>query len=305
MNSLIKKTFLFISICLIVILIAIIALNQFNNIFHDKLSPYRIQIKKTKVLVTGTSHSLWGINPKSLGISAINIGEVNKPINIDLAILKNNIDANKDLKLVIIPIDYFTLFFDGTNKGENFEKQYYYHWGIKNHHDIIDNYFGHFFTCGSDVIKNLLSGKYTSASGFTPKKEDFSIVTIEKQRASIAKRLSDWNKKFIDSSKHAIITNELIETILLLKSRGIECYLITMPVYSEMKKAYNKELVSIMNSEIKRIEGSTNAKYEDFNNLPIFKDASLFRDGDHLNIKGSKAMTEILKSRIQDFFHTK
>jgi hypothetical protein len=303
MDKLLKKTIIFLGVCIIITLISVLALNQFNNIYHNKLRPYRKEIKQTKVLITGTSHCLWGINPKKLGVSAINIGEVNKPIEIDLEILKNNLDINKDLRLVIIPIDYFTLFFNGLKKGENFEKRYYYHWGIKAHQDVVDNYFGHFLTCGSDVIKNLLTGKYKTASGFTAKNQDFSKISKAKQREFTAKRIAGWNKQFIDSSQHTFITNNLIKTILLLKNHGINCFLITCPVSTEMKKNYNPELVKIINSEIKKIVSATNVRYEDFNSLPNFKEDYLFRDCDHLNLKGSKELTAVIKSRIQDLYH--
>ena len=279
------------------IVIIMLIINRVNDIFHNKLNIFQKEIKTSEILIVGTSHSLWSINPKKLGHKAINISEINKPIETDIEIINNNLDYFTNLKLVIIPLDYFTLFYDGKN--EAYSKKYDYHWGLTNKikSNRLNFYFGHFFTCGISIFADLLEGKVKTTSNFTPKYQDWSKLSLQEQSLKSKKRMNAWENNWIDTSINNVVTEKIIQTTLDLKNRGIHCLFITLPVSSNMKKLYKQDLVEINNRNINLIIKETNCKYVDYNNSIRFND-SLFRDQDHLNIKGANVISDLIKKEI-------
>ena len=140
MNKFILRALMFFSYAIIFGVIYIVA---FDFVFnpHSKIELLNNKSKNTQIIITGTSHTLMGLDPAQFFLKTINISEISKPIQVDLQAIENEIKKLPQLKYIVIPIDYFTLFYNG--REEAIAKKYWHHWGVKN--DEVS--FFHFIDC--------------------------------------------------------------------------------------------------------------------------------------------------------------
>ncbi len=292
---------LFILLIITLLIIIIKAINKFDDKYHNKYNRLAKELKVTEILITGDSHSLFAIDPDSLGKKAANISESSKPIEIDLYVIEKNIEFMHSLKAVIIPIDYFTLFFDG--RKEKFTKRYFLHWGIPISNSLVplDINNTHFGTCGLKLLKDMKNGR-AKISNYYPHGGNWSETSSLKQNIISRKRLNIWNKKWIDTSNETRITDKLISFSRKCEKYGIDVYLISMPVSKNIFKLYDKKIVERTRLQITKILKETNCSYTDFNNFAIFKADSLYSDPDHLNRFGAQIITHLIKSQLSVIF---
>ena len=304
MKKFLRNLALFIVSIIILLLIIIKAINKFDDTYHNKYNRLARELKSTEILITGDSHSLFAIDPKSFDRKAANIAETSKPIEIDLYVIEKNIEFMDSLKTIIIPIDYFTLFFDGGK--EKFTKRYFHHWGIhvskpwfkSNLTDI------HFGTCGLNLLKDIKKGN-AKISNYYPHGGNWSKTNSASQATLCKKRLNVWNKKWIDTSNASRITSKLISLARECERHNIAVYFITLPVSNKLNQLYDKKLVEKTRLEIIKILKETKCHYTDFNSFQIFKSDSLYCDPDHLNKQGAQVITNLIKKQISVISPTK
>jgi hypothetical protein len=67
--------------------------------------------ERIRTLVLGSSHTYYGVNPDLMPPGAYNAAFVSQSLRYDSAILATRLDALPKLNTVVIPISYFSLFF--------------------------------------------------------------------------------------------------------------------------------------------------------------------------------------------------
>ena len=70
-----------------------------------------------KTLILGSSHSFYGINPEYLGNNSFNLANVSQDLKFDLYLFKRYIEKCKNLKTLIVPISYFSLYETPLDRG--------------------------------------------------------------------------------------------------------------------------------------------------------------------------------------------
>jgi len=297
MNLFVKK----ISILLLltfILLFVIIILKERDSIVTSKRYLFESNKSSIECLIIGTSHTFMGINPKLFPFKTINIAENGKPIEVDIEIIEKNINNLPNLKYVIIPIDYFTLYFSGMK--ERSTAKFYHHWNLKD--GMIRSYSSeryHFFTCGYSFYNEILKKQTNdSNSGYNPEVNDFSKSTPSQQKNYCEKKMDSWNQFFIDTSISIYVQKRVQKLVTLLKEKKIHTILVTMPVSEAFSKEYDKNLVRKNSLFIQKLSKESNSLYINLENYYQFKNDSLFNDGDHLNSKGALIATVEIKKRI-------
>ena len=296
MNNFLKnilKIFIFTFLCTFFVLLIL----EQDYIYSSKRNLFEADHNKIKCLITGSSHTYWGLNPKNFPFYTINIAEVNKPIGIDIDFIEKNIDKFNNLQYIIIPIDYFTFYY--TGKNDLYSHRYYHHWNVKNSSNIINDYQNyHLLTCGFiNGFKELFQRiSYDTLNGFSPHFSDFSKISDVQKINESKNRIESWHQNWIDTTDAIIIRDRITNLVTLLNKKGIKTIFVNMPVTNTFKKLYHTNIVSSNTLMLENLIKETNAIQVNLQQYKIFEDESLFNDCDHLNVKGANiASNEIIK----------
>jgi hypothetical protein len=81
---------------------------------------------KTRILILGSSHGFYDINPEKWPVPSINMANTSQSLWYDRQILKKAITTMPDLAVVVLPISYFTLWYDLPINSVELWRQYWY-----------------------------------------------------------------------------------------------------------------------------------------------------------------------------------
>jgi hypothetical protein len=132
MKNFILKLLLFLSPFIVVIPIWEHGLNKVSNSYSKKRQQLESVLPTAEVLVLGTSHALYGINPEYFSLKGYNAANVSQSLFYDKAITLKYLDKLTSLKFVLIDISYFSLWYQ-VNDGTEYWRDYFYYqfWDIK------------------------------------------------------------------------------------------------------------------------------------------------------------------------------
>lgn len=269
---------------------------------QDRIVTFKRQLfeqykDSTQCLITGTSHTLNGINPTLLPIKALNIAEQSKAVEIDIEIIEKNIDHLPQLKYVIMPVDYITFYFTGLR--EKSAAKLFHHWNLK---DGFLRSFSfkryHAFTCGFLLNEQNTIDQHDTIMGYKVELGDLSKASRDYRLHKYQRKIISWNRYLIDTSSAPRIYKRVVNFIRMLQQKQVQTILVTMPVCREFYSYLDPKLLNRTNQLIDSIVQSTNAKYINLQNNDQLAADSLFFDVDHLNDKGATIATAIIKDSL-------
>ena len=307
MRKFIIKLILVISPFIIIALPMEYFLRQVPNDYIYKSNYLDEHSNEIEVLILGGSHSYFGINPDYFTAKAFNAGNVSQPLNIDFKLLEKYQNNFKNLKAIIIPMSYPSLWSQLDGDVES--------WRIKNHviYQKIDykfslqNYteiFGNKLNINVRKLKSYyINGKNFATCnklGWGTGNNSINAQDLDKTGREAALRHSLENpisKSDID------IFNESISILNNIISWGAEhnvnVILLTSPTY----KTYSENL-NVWQLE-KTIEVSTQLakKYSNCKYFNLLNDTSFmaedYYDADHLNEKGAEKFSILVNNIVQ------
>lgn len=126
-----KKFLLRILVLFVIPLCAIIglqeyALRQVPNDYAYKNDWLTKNAQHVHVLTLGSSHGLYGFQPKEFSKAAFNAGHVSQSLKYDKFILEKFIEMMDSLEYVILPVSYFSVRSSGLEDGDEW-------WRVKNY----------------------------------------------------------------------------------------------------------------------------------------------------------------------------
>ena len=302
MKRFILKTFCFLlPIILAGVCMEVLLRNTPNDYLHKKeyLDKYSNEIE---TLILGSSHSFYGINPIYFSSNAFNASHISQSLNYDFEIYKKYQDNFNNLKTIVIPISYFTLWGKLENGSEAWRvKNYSLYYEINTSGSTIDN--TELF--GNKLIVNIkrLYSYYVKSRGVSCselgwgtcyKSEDSKDLVVSGKTAAKRHTRDDiYSEKNSNVLKENIITlNSLIESC-----KNIKIIFITPPAYKTYIKNLNIEQKTKTIEIITDIAHRNNCEY-----LNLLEDASFvsndFYDADHLNELGAKKLSILLKEKM-------
>jgi hypothetical protein len=262
-----------------------------------------------EILILGSSHSFYGLNPAFFDLKTFNASHISQSLNYDLAILKKYEARFKNLKNIILPISYFTLFEKLDTEPDSWRiKNYHIYYGISTSKSII--YY-------SEVLSNQLNVNLTRLVSYYLFKQ--SAITCTKLGWGInfnSKKAQDLietgktasqrhSKNAIHSAKYQAIFSENQSTLDAIlewsKKRNIKILLLTPPAFESYRQNLNPAQLNFCIETASKIA----SKYTNCMYLNLLSDANFkaqdFYDADHLSEIGAKKLSPLINSKINEW----
>ena len=99
-------------------------LENMNSLYKEKAEGLKKDAHEIKILILGNSHATYGVNPDYFTDYAFNIANVGQSIYFDKELTLQNLEKLKNLKYVLISVDYHSLYFS-RQRGERNIWSYY------------------------------------------------------------------------------------------------------------------------------------------------------------------------------------
>lgn len=270
------------------------------SIKHDKLIRKKNDVE---ILVLGSSHSNFGINPQYFGYESFNLSNTSQDLYYDYSLLLKYLPVCKNIKIVILPVSYFTLFNRGLNSGIESWRTDYYSFYLKipnpaNSFFNLTQYSALFLWDGPiNIIKNFKQRSinineygYQHSDVLESNTNNIISNATGKKRVKLHQNIMD--EKYINGNVDII--DKIVKECI---SRKIKIVFITTPVYKTYSDNISKKYYDIMIDTIKKITTKYSA-----NSYNYFYDerfcGSDFIDNDHLNDAGATKFSIILKNEV-------
>ncbi len=260
--------------------------------------------KDTEVLILGSSHAFYGINPEYFEAKTLNMANISQSIYFDELIFDQNIENLTNLKSVVLTISYFSLSQE-DNTSEDAWRKYFYQQQMKLDVPIVSPFdirkyslaLVRRFKSSADLIKEYFEkGTVVSSfqNGYGMQDETDIVPNKDAIAEQIAKKHEDGLMDF------SLNIRKLNRIILMCKKNNINVYLVEMPVYKKYYEnlRFNKEQKIIKTCQ-KLAASNENVIYVKLSRSPEFTNDDL-RDADHLTNEGATKASKILNKIIEE-----
>lgn len=277
------------------------------NDYSYKNKYLEINSHNIRILILGSSHSFFGINPVYFSQKAFNAAHVSQTFNYDLFIFDKFKNKLSNLKTVILPVSYFSLFSKLENGTESWRvKNYSIYYDCSYHHEP-KNTFEVLSLKPLQIIKDIYK-YYRGGTNITVSELGFGLGYSNITQSDLIATGKSAAKRHTKSSLDLLDTNMRLLNKLITESNtnGIKVILFTPPARKSYISNLNKHQLSVMKISISKIiREHPNVEYHNFMNDDRFIDSD-FKDADHLNGLGAKKLTKIIDRIIHDKvnFHT-
>jgi hypothetical protein len=304
-NLIVKIALILLPVVTIAITFEIIA-RRIPTTYNTKVNHFKNKKKQIEILVMGSSHSNYGINPQYFEREAFNFSNTSQFLYQDYKVLLKYLPECNKIKMVIIPISYFSLHSDLASSPEAWRCAYYsFYMGVqaKVSQSAFDlkNYSALFLWDGPiELIKGIRNSKELNIN-------EFGYQTPEKSESNIAEIINDKSGKMRVANHHEIMKSYLFHSNLstldrmaeVLSNRKIKIVFVITPVYKTYYQNISKNNYDIMINAIDKIARKYSAKSFNYFYDDRFKRHD-FMDNDHLNAEGAKKFSIILKNEVID-----
>lgn len=307
-----KKLFIksvFLAIPLFIVLgIIEYKLGNIENSYSIKKKNLQEVIETIEILNLGSSHAYMGIDPSSFSFKGFNMANVSQSFFYDYKLLEKYIDKASKLKIVLLPVSYFSFGFSLSDNSEYWRCYFYERYEklpIENNANLINmkrcsmfalygnkeslNYILKLFkvNLAENINKN---GAYLETNYDTNLFKNSISDSLGKIRTTIHDKTfsidnTDDNYKYVE------------KIIKLCKQKNVTPVLITTPVYQTYYKNMNPEIWNATQDLIDKLSAEYGIKYYNY-----LKDSRFtiehFRDNDHLNPAGARMFSSIINDEI-------
>lgn len=278
-----------------------ILLRQIPNDYKTKAHFLNTNASKVETLILGSSHTMYGVNPKYIDNSAYNLSHVSQTIDIDFELLKHYKSKMPRLRNLVLRLSYTTLFEKLIESPENWRlKDYTIYYQLP-----VENKAIHHSELLSLKLKTNLERVY-----------NYYVLGISEQKCDYLGWGEDANSKFskdleksglFTAKKHTIddkiFYKENIKTlndiIKFCKTNNIHVTLVTLPAYRSYIISLEEKQLNATLSAGKLMDSLyDNCQYYDYLDHSEFVETDFF-DADHLNEKGAKKVSLQLKTLLK------
>ena len=278
---------------------------QAPNPYKYKEEWMQIHHSEVNTLVFGGSQCFYGIKPELLSGVSFNLANVSQGLEYDLYLLKRYESPN--LKTVIIPISYPTLFAEKLEDGSEWYRAIFYKIYMDYpDHSVFSKYnyeFSNYRTFIGKIQKYLLSSTDTGNDewgwGNTYLLRNKNIKNWDSGEEA---RIAIQRHTYHDLSRAEVNNLTLIQLIKECKRRNINIVLITTPCWHTYNELLNKQqyykMVEIINEVVKEY-GIT---YIDYSSDNRFEEND-FYDSNHLSDIGADKFSRILNEDLKYYYN--
>ncbi len=306
MKKLIYKILLFVIPILIVLLIIEIQFKKIPNDYSYKANYVNEFSQDIEILVLGSSHSYRGVNPAHFEGNCFNFALVSQSVDYDYFILNKYINNLPNLRIVILPISYFTLTKKLEDGIESWRKYRYINYLDYDQLTLQERLsFRTYVTIlqsnGKIILMHLYKWFFHNKSNVQcdslgwGKWENNIQKNLFKTAKEAAIRHEDGSFEF---EENLVYISNIID---ICRSRNINIILFTPPATRYYYKELDNRKLELIVNKCKEIDSqNNNLFYRNYLNDDSFND-SLFRDGDHLNSYGAEVLSLKLNNSIINY----
>lgn len=277
------------------------ALRRIPNDYAYKRAYLDRHAKDIEVLILGSSHSYYGIDPCCLGTRAFNASHVSQSIKYDDFILEKYWDCLERLRVVVWPISYFTLFWELEQGLES--------WRVKDYVIYYDcPYHGHGLRSRFEILNGKMTSHVRRLLRYYWRHQDDIMCDesggILRPSQSVQQDLVATGSEAVsrhkpsDYSNVERILNRLEARLRKCRDRGIEVVFVTMPAWTTYRNGMSQDDVALITSSLNALCGRyDNASYVNYLADARFGEGD-FRNADHLNAQGAQKFSRLLKGVI-------
>lgn len=275
-----------------------IALRKIPNDYQLKKEYLDQNASEINTLILGSSHTFYGVNPAYFSKKTFNAAYVSQTLDLDNDFLNSYQSRLKNLKTVILPISYFSMFETLETDVEKWRiKNYILYYGFKNKYHFTDN----FESLSNDIklnVKKVVKHYALNKSFITSSDLGWGTNFNSEDRKTFkglltAKKHTAKNFDLYDEN-----LKSLREIITLCKKNNINIVFITTPTHKSYYQNLNKIQLEKTTKTISEIvKDNSNCKYINLLNSNKFTDED-FHDADHLNEIGAQKLSLFLNNVI-------
>lgn len=251
-----------------------------------------------KVLIEGSSHSFFGIEPNCFSENAFNAAHESQGIRYDYFIFSKFFDDMDSLKILILPISYFSLFsIYPENSKEDWRTKYYsIYYGCK-YHRFEPKY--NLETYNGLHLKDVANSVLGRVNHWTCNDLGWGIYY------KLERRSKDWEESGAIAAKRH--TKTKIDTVILAKNKmmveeminkcgqkNVFVVILTTPTYHTYRENLDRKQLDLMIECCEYFEKQHDNVYY----LNMLADERFqpddFFDADHLNEYGAEKLSRIL-----------
>jgi len=256
------------------------------------------KVNFVKILSLGSSHSFYGIEPKCFSENAFNAAHVSQSIKYDHFIFSKFFDEMDSLKVLILPISYFSMFSFGPENGiEDWRVKYYsIYYGCKYHRFEpkynLETYNG----LHLEDVECSIHGKANHRTcndlgkGTTYALEN-RAENWEESGSLAAKRHTETKIDTVILAKNKMMVEEMINKC---GQKKVFVVILTMPAYHTYTENLDRKQLDLMIECCEYFE----KRYDNVYYLNLLVDERFqpndFFDADHLNEYGAEKLSRIL-----------
>lgn len=295
LKKFIKSLSVFFAPLLLLAILSEVALRHIPNDYSLKKHYLDKNAKNIQVLILGSSHAYFGLDPQYFQSPCFNAGYVSQSILYDWDILEKYRHDWDSLRCIILPVDYFTFYSTLKASIESWRIRYYQiYYGFYDTLIPEDNF---------EILNNKLDYSLKKIYRFYITHSDSSYITQSKLGWGTV--YNSRNKQDLDSTgikaakRHTAIDDryfndnvrELRSIMEFTSQRKIKLILLTFPSYSSYYKnldstQLNRTLTTVQDM----VHSYSNCSYYNLLTDQEFSGAD-FYDGDHLNELGAKKLS--------------
>ncbi len=307
MRKFIIKTVCFSLPLLIIAIIMEILLRNIPNDYLLKKQYLDNYASEIETLILGSSHSLYGLNPEFFSSNTFNASHSSQSLDYDYKIFKKYQSEFKNLKTIVLPISYFSLYFKLETGVEPWRvKNYTLYYDINSHNIVsYSEILSHKL---SKNVKRLLSYFIFGNSAISCTNLGWSMNYNSKKAQDLletGKTAAKRHINYINSDKNQQIFQEnilILESIMQWSNKNnVKILFLTPPAFETYCQNLNLEQLNVT---IKTITGIcsnyNNCIYFNLLSDPNFVSED-FYDADHLSEIGAEKLSKIINKKILEW----
>jgi len=285
-------------------------LRKIPNVYTYKKSYLDEHAEEIRVLILGSSHTYSGIDPSYFPQNAFNAAHAAQSFDFDFEIFNKYLEKFKELKVVILPVSYFSLWHKMSNDQESRRrvKNYVLYYGIDakpkritDRYELLNGrpimnlhrFYNYYFMKKDDIICTPL-GHGTDFSG------TLTVTDVKKAGEKEARRERARNAVFGDRNEKIFAENIKIMDAFaeICRQNNIRLILITTPLHHTSNENSDMEQWGIIEKTITDFtQKHDGVRYLNLRDDPDFT-AEDFHDASHLNGSGAGKLSVKLASYI-------
>lgn len=279
-------------------------LSTIPNSYNKKKKALESQLDSIEVLVLGSSHTTYSIDPDYFTPKAFNLANVNQSLYYDKELTLRYLPRMPKLKQVIIPISYFSLYYRVADTKEEWRAYFYDKvWHIP----VPDGKFTDLPDYSYIKLYYPLSMKYTLGFFRTDLAPGMKHNGFIKNDTTFfdeidTPAINRVNTVYYSRSRDLIyqqITGDLEELVSALHKRNIRVTFITTPILAGFSRYFNQEILSQNRAIVSRMCQKYDCQYYNYQDDQRFERTD-FSDYGHFNYLGAAKFSKILNKEVLD-----